>query len=345
MNFASDNWAGALPGVMEAVTRRNSGFAPAYGGDEATASVAGMFREIFETNLEVHFVATGTAANSLAMAALARPGGLVFCSSDAHIHTDEYGATESLTGMKLVPVAGRAGKIDAEGLTAALAQYPHGGRSGPAVALTLTNATECGTVYRPDDIARLAEIAKIREMAVHVDGARFANAVAATGASPAELTWKVGVDVMSFGGTKNGCLGAEAIVVFTHGLLPHLPVIRQRAGQVMSKARFVAAQFEGYFADGAWLGAARHANEMARRLAEGIRARTSTTNGARLAWDSEANEVFAILPRTTIQRLRQEGAVFHEWPAQGLGPSEDCVRLVTSFATSEAEIYRFVSLI
>src|SRR5690606_27431476 len=199
--------------------------------------------------------------------------------------------------------------------------------------------------YRPQEIAALAEIAKIREMAVHLDGARFANAVAATGASPAELTWKSGVDIMSFGGTKNGCLGAEAIIVFSHGLVPDLPLIRQRAGQVMSKARFVAAQFEGYFADGAWLRAARHANEMARRLAEGIRARTSTTNSARLAWDSEANEVFAILPRATIRRLREEGAMFHEWPAHGVGPGEDCVRLVTSFATSEAEVYRFVSLI
>ena len=178
-------------------------------------------------------------------------------------------------------------------------------------------------------------------MAVHMDGARFANAVAATGAMPAELTWKAGVEIMSFGGTKNGCLGAEAIVLFQPGRFPDLPVLRQRAGHVASKARFVAAQFEGYFEDGGWLATAAHANAMAARLTEGIR----RSNLARLAWESRANEVFPVLGRETIARLQQAGATFHEWPADGIGPGEDCVRLVTSFATTADEVERFVSLL
>lgn len=341
MNFASDNWTGATDAVMAAVARHNGGPAPAYGNDALSASVTQRFSEIFEREVGVHFVATGTAANSLSMAALARAGGLVFCSSEAHLHNDEYGATEFLTGMKLVTVPAPAGIVTPEALAAALARYPAGGRTGPAVALTLTNATECGTVYRPDAIAALAGLATSRGMAVHVDGARFANAVAATGASPAELTWKAGVDLMSFGGTKNGCLGAEAIVVFEPSRLIDLQPIRQRAGHVVSKARFVAAQFEGYFVDGGWLKTAAHANAMAARLSAGL----AGAQTARLAWDSEANEVFAILPKATIARLREAGAAFHEWPAEGVGADEDCVRLVTSFATTEAAVDQFLALL
>ena len=341
MNFASDNWAGATPAVMAAVARHNVGVAPAYGADELTAAVTRRFSEIFETDVAIHFVATGTAANSLSMAALAQPGGLVFCSADAHLHNDEYNATEFLTGMKLVPVPSPAGIVTSEALAEALARYPAGGRTGPAAVLTLTNATECGTVYSPAQTHALADLAKARGMAVQLDGARFANAVAATGASPAELTWKAGIDMMSFGGTKNGCLGAEAIVVFDPERAGDLQLVRQRAGHVVSKARFVAAQFEGYLADGGWLETARHANAMAARLSGGIR----KSNAARLAWESQANEVFPILPKSTIARLREAGAGFYERPAVGVGADEDCVRLVTSFATSEAEVDRFVGLL
>jgi threonine aldolase len=341
VNFASDNWAGALPAVMDAVVRHNGGQATAYGGDALTAAIARRFSEIFETEVEVHFVATGTAANSLSMAALARPGGLVFCTAQAHVHNDEYNATEFLTGMKLVPMPTPDGLLTPDALADALATYPSGGRTGPAVALTITNATECGTVYGPAEISVLADQAKARDMAVHVDGSRFANAVAATGATPAALTWKAGVDIMSLGGTKSGCVGADAIVVFEPGRFPDIGVIRQRAGHVVSKARFVAAQFEGYFADHAWLVAARHANAMAARLSEGIR----RAPNARLAWDSTANEVFPILPKATVTRLEEAGATLYEWPANGLGASETCVRLVTSFATTEHEVQSFLALL
>ncbi len=303
MNFASDNWAGALPSVIEAVTRHNGGFARAYGGDEVTAAVTRTFREIFETDLDIHFVATGTAANSLSMTALARPGGVVFCSTEAHLHNDEYNATEFLTGMKLWPVAAPAGKMTPDTLNAA--------------------------------------IAKASGMAVHVDGARFGNAVAATRESPAALTWKAGVDIMSFGATKNGAMGAEAILVFNRERAADVQLIRQRAGHVVSKARFVAAQFEGYFAGGAWLAAAGHANLMAARLSAGI----EKSNKARLAWTSTANEIFPVIAKAEVPRLREAGAMFYEWPAEGLAANEECLRLVTSFATTADDVDGFLALL
>ena len=339
MNFASDNWAGALGSVADAVVRGNVGVAPAYGDDAVSAESALTFGRVFEAAPEVHFVATGTAANALSMAALSRPSGQVVVSDVAHLETSEFAATEFLTGMKLLTVPTVDGRIALADLERTLAGPAGGGPSGPMVALSLTNATESGTVYRPDEIAALAGLAHEAGLAVHLDGARFANAVAATGATPAELTWKAGVDIMSFGATKNGAIGAEAILVFTPGLAPDLKVWRHRTGHVVSKARYIAAQFEACFADDAWLVAARHANQMADRLREGLR------GAARLGWQSEANEVFAILPAATAARLRAAGATFYDWPVAGAGSGEVGVRLVTSFATASDEVDRFLALI
>lgn len=343
MNFASDNWAGATPAVMAALTRHNQGFAPAYGGDAVSAAARQRFADIFEREVEVRFTATGTAANALSMAAVARPGGLILCSPDAHLHTDEYGASEFFTqGMKPVPVPSRFGKLSAEALRATLAAFPEGSRGRPVV-LSLTEATEAGTLYSAAEIAGLAAIAHERGLLVHLDGARFANAVAGLATSPAALTWQAGVDLMSFGGTKNGCWAAEAIVVFEPGRFRDLEVLKSRAGHTFSKARFVAAQFLGYLEDGNWLRTAAHANAMARRLADDL-----AGNGkARLGWPVEANEVFAVLPRAGSARLRAAGALFHPWPdsATPTGPDEELVRLVTSWATTEAEVDRFVGLL
>ncbi|HQZ12406.1 MAG TPA: beta-eliminating lyase-related protein [Devosia sp.] len=336
MNFTSDNWAGATAAVMDALQRANGGFAPAYGNDPLTASVTRRFSEIFEREVEVHFIATGTGANAVCMAATARPGGLVFCSAEAHIHSDEYNAAEFFTGMKLMPLASDNGLLIPETLEAAVAKVA---RSGPPTTLSLTNASELGTVYRPDRIAALGAIAKARGMLVHIDGARFGNAVAATGASPAELTWKSGADLMSFGGTKNGCFGAEAIIVFEPGRFPDIGILRQRAGHGMSKTRFMAAQFEGYFADGAWLKTAAHANRMTARLADGI----AKSNAARLPFRGEANELFPIVSNATAARLRAAGAAFHTW--EELPGDEQIIRLVTSFATPEADVERFLALL
>jgi threonine aldolase len=323
---------------MEAVQRANGGLAPAYGGDETTARVTRTFSEIFERDVEIHFMATGTGANAVCMAATARPSGIALCTAEAHIHTDELNATEFFTGMKLLPLPSDTALMVPATLEAALAKLSQG-RFGPPATLSLTNATEHGTVYRPDRVVALSAIAKARGMVVHVDGARFGNAVAATGASPAELTWKSGVDLMSFGGTKNGCFGAEAIIVFEPGRFPDLVNLRQRAGHGMSKTRFIAAQFEGYFADGGWLKTAAHANLMAQRLAAGI----AKSSSASLPWRGEANEVFPIISKATAARLRAAGAVFHTW--EELPSGDEMVRLVTSFETTADEVDRFVALL
>jgi threonine aldolase len=329
---------------MAAVGRHKDGFSPAYGADPLTAAVTRKFCEIFETEVAVYFVGSGTAANALSMAAGARPGGLIFCSADAHLYNDEMGASEFLSGgMKLIPLAAEHGLIEPETLAAGLARFPEYGRTGVPAILSLTQASELGTLYGVEQVRALSDTARGRGMAVHMDGARFANAVAALDVTPAEITWKAGIDIMSFGGTKNGCWAADAIMVFSPERFGDIATIRQRTGHTMSKARFVAAQFEGYFEDGAWLTTARHANGMARRLAEGIRA----SGTARLGWEPQANEVFAVLPRGVISALRAKGAMFYEWPAEGveLSPDEELVRLVTSFATTGEEVDRFLSLL
>ena len=344
MIFASDNWPGATPEVMASLARHNDGFAVAYGGDDVTATVTKAFATVFEREVEVLFTATGTASNALSMAAVARPGGLILCSTDAHLRNDEFGASEFFTqGMKTVQVPARFGKIDPAGLAATLGQYPKGNRIGRPTVLSLTEATECGTLYSASEIKALASLARDAGMVVHMDGARFANAVAGLGVRPAELTWRAGVDLMSFGGTKNGCWAAEAIVVFEPGRWPDLPILRARAGHTFSKSRFVAAQFEGYLAEGNWLKTARHANEMAKRLADDI----ASSGRGRLAWPAGANEVFAVLKSATAARLRAAGAAFHPWSVDGVevGGDEEMVRLVTSFATSRRDVDRFVGML
>jgi len=347
VNFASDNWAGATPEVMAALNRANEGFAPAYGGDALTAKVKGLFAEVFEHEVEVWFVGTGTAANSMGLSGLTRPGGVVFAGAEAHVNSDESNAFEFQSGgMKIVGLPSPDGRLAGADLAAALTRHPEGGRTVP-VALSLTNATEWGTVYAPAQVAELAAIARARGLKVHVDGARFGNAVAATGATPAELTWKAGVDLMSFGATKNGAWAAEAIVSFRPGLFEGMEQRRQRAGHVFSKARFVAAQFEGYLSDGAWLKRAGHANAMAERLRVGLR----RSNRARLAWESHINEVFAVVPAEVLAAVRAAGGSMHEWPAETAaedrrpGAGEVMVRMVTSWATSGDEVEGVLGLV
>lgn len=341
VNFASDNWAGVTPEVMAALARANEGFAKAYGEDALTGSVTRRFAEVFEHEVEVWFTATGTAANSLSLAAAGRPGGVVFCSDEAHIHSDESGATEFQSGgMKLMPIAGTHGVVAPADLAAALAKHPPGWRSLP-VALSLTNVNESGMVYGPAEIAALSAVARSRGVAVHIDGARFANAVAATGATPAELTWKAGVDFMSFGGTKNGCWAAEAIVVFSPDRLRDLAERRQRAGHTFSKSRFIAAQFEAYLENDNWLRWAGHANGMADRLRAGIR----QSGKGRLAWENAANEVFAVIGKGALERVLAAGGMAYHWPGAEVATDEVLVRLVTSWATRADEVERFLGML
>lgn len=348
MFFSSDNWAGAHPDVADALGRAAGGFDPAYGNGAFDKRAAARFSEIFETEVAVFFVATGTAANALSLAFHTKPGGMTFCHREAHIMEDECGAPEHLgDGGRLHGIEGPLAKIEVGRLAAALERfYPIFVHSGRPTAISITQATEQGTVYELDEIAAIGALARQRDLAFHMDGARFANALVSLGTTPAEMTWKRGVDVLSFGGTKNGCWCAEAVVLFDPGKADEMAFLRKRAAQLFSKSRFVAAQFEAHFADGLWLETAAHANAMARRLADAFEAAPA----ARLAWQPRANEVFAVLDRAVAERAMAAGAAFFDWPlprgfAEPLAPHEQLYRFVTSFATTPADVDTFAALI
>lgn len=346
MIFASDNWAGADDAIIVALAKAARDGGPAYGADALTRSVEQRFAEVFEHEVTVFFVATGTAANALALSTYARPGGVVLAHREAHIATDEAGATEFLGGMKIVGLEGPFGKIGQVALAAALDRFPHGSvHHGRPVAVSLTQITEFGAVYRPDEIAGIAEAAHGREAAVHLDGARIAGAIASLGVAPADVTWRAGVDVMSFGGTKNGCIAADAVIFFDRSKAEDFAFLRQRTGHGFSKNWFVAAQFAAYLQGGRWLNLAGHANAMARQLAAAIR----RSGRARLALEPDANEVFAVIQEAADAALKTAGATYHEWPGEGLGVApgadERVVRLVTSFQTTAGEIDRFSRLL
>lgn len=339
MYFASDNWAGAHPDIARNLVTRSTGFVPAYGASDLDREVEAKFSEIFEREVAVFFVGTGTAANSLALTAFDRPGGVTFCHREAHVVADECGAPEYfMGGSRLHAVDGSLGRIDTDRLKDAIARFPpefvHAGR--PA-AVTITQASEVGTVYAPEDIAAISAICKEHGIALHMDGARFANALVSLDISPAEMTWKRGVDVLSFGGTKNGCWCAEAVVFFDPEKARDFPFVRKRGAHLFSKSRFIAAQFEAYFADDLWLETARHANAMAARLAGHF---TASPN-ARLGWKPGANEVFPILAKGLADELKEKGAVFYAWPTPAgldVGADETLCRFVTSFATTQSEV-------
>jgi threonine aldolase len=344
MFFASDNWAGAHPAIAAHLSANAGGFSTAYGDGALDRAVYQRFSEIFEREVAVFFVATGTAANSLSLTAYNKPGGISFCHRESHVIEDECGAPEYFSGgSRLNAVDGPLGKIDPANLEKALdrltPEFVHAGRP---MAVSITQSTEVGTVYSLDDIEAISGIAKRHSVPLHLDGARFANAMVALNTTPAEMTWKRGVDIVSFGGTKNGCWCAEAVVLFDLDKARELAFLRKRAAQLFSKSRFIAAQFDAYFQNDLWLDTARHANAMASRLAKAIKA----SKTARLAWAPEANEVFAIIKRDDAERLQSSGAAFYDWhlPAgfsKPIGEDEALYRFVTSFATTVEEIDRF----
>ncbi|MFB2550179.1 threonine aldolase family protein [Ensifer soli] len=344
MIFSSDNWAGADPVIAERLAAAASGYQPAYGTGPLDRKVEATFSEIFEREVAIFFVGTGTAANSLALASVNRPGGQVFCHREAHVAVDECGAPEFFsTGSRLVGIDGAFGRMDPAALDAAARRAAAGSvHNGQAMAITLTQATEAGTTYTLDDIATIGAIARDHGLPLHMDGARFANALVHLGTTPAEMTWKRGVDLLSFGATKNGCWCAEALVVFDPAKAAPLHYLRKRSAQLFSKSRFIAAQFDAYFEDGRWLRLAAHANAMAARLADGIAA----ADAARLAWPTGSNEVFAILSQAAAEGLRARGAVFYDWPAPHgvvIGADEVMIRLVTSFAMQPADVDAFIA--
>ncbi|MGE0255005.1 MAG: low specificity L-threonine aldolase [Alphaproteobacteria bacterium] len=341
-NFASDNVAPAAPPVMAALAAANSGPAMPYGNDAWSERLLARLASVFErapAEISVFPVATGTAANALALSLLSPPWGAIYCHPDSHAQVDECGAPEFWTGgAKLVSVDGVHGRIDPAALDAAIAAAtPHGVHNAQPAALTITQASEAGTVYTPDRVAALAAVARRHGLGLHMDGARFANAVASLGCAPADVTWRAGVDVLSLGATKGGAMAAEAVVLFRPERAAEAGFRRKRAGHLWSKARFLAAQLDGWLADGAWLALARDANAHAAALAAGLAA----LPGARLVHPCEANEVFAELPATLATALSGAGHLFYPvGPAAG---GRAVIRLVTAWSTTVAEVEGFLA--
>jgi threonine aldolase len=337
--FTSDNVTPACGPIMAALAAANADAMPSYGGDRYTEELQSMAAAIFETPVAVFPVATGTAANALALAQLCPPFGGVYCHEIAHIATDECGAPEFFTGAKMLGLPSADGKISIPLLEAAIAHAEGMGvhHVKPA-AVSVTQATEWGTVYAPAEVAAIAAVAGAHGMSVHMDGARFANALATLGCSPAEATWKCGVDVLSLGATKNGALCAEAVVFFKPELAADFGRRRKRGGHLWSKMRFLSAQLLAYLKDDLWLANARHANAMAGLLAAGLR----EIAGVSVLQSVDANEVFAALPEDTVARLERERFGFYRWPAE-TAPRTVAIRLVTSFATERGDVAAFLA--
>jgi threonine aldolase len=329
-SFTSDNTAGGAPEIVAAVTAAAAGQAPPYGTDNWTSRARRRFSEIFDRDVDLLPVSTGSAANALSLATLTPPWGGVLCHRESHINNDECGAPEFFTGgAKLIALGGENAKIDADELQAAVHRKVGDVHSVQPFVLSLTQATETGAVYTAAEIGHLAGIAKSAGLRVHMDGARLANALAASGCSPAELTWRAGVDILSFGATKNGAVTADAIIVFDNSVTTELNFRAKRAGQLAAKMRFAAAQLDAYLADNLWLRNAKHANDMTARLAEGLNSVANTS----LAGTPQANIVFCRLPQQVIDGLLHEGYGFYHGRWQ-----PGVVRFVTSFATTTHDV-------
>ena len=312
-HFASDNYAGICPEALAALLAANDGHVRSYGDDEWTLRVADRLREVFETDCDVYFVFNGTAANSLALAALCQSYHSVICHQLAHVETDECGAPQFFSnGARLLAVAGEHGKLTPAAITEVVTRRSDIHYPKPKV-VTLTQASEVGTVYRPDELRSITGTARELGLRVHMDGARFANAVAALGVAPADLTWRAGVDVLCFGGTKMGLSVGEAVVFFDRRLADDFAYRCKQAGQLASKMRFLSAPWLGILEKDAWLRHAAHANAMARRLARGL----ADVAGLQMLFPVDANGVFVHLPALVEQGLRARGWLFYTFIGAG----------------------------
>jgi len=338
MKLASDNTSGVCPEVLAALNDEAARFGAAYGNDPTSAKLTDVLGEVFERPVQVVPVATGTAANSLALAAINPPWGGVACHPEAHIAVDELSAPTLIGGgLTLIPTAGEDGRISLEALAELARRRDSSVHAVPLTSLSLTQSTEVGTNYQPDQIEALCGEARRLGMTVHMDGARFANAVAATNSSPADLTWRSGVDVLCLGATKGGALGAEAVVVFQPEVAEHLDRHRKRTGHLLSKQRMVSAQMLGWLQNDTWLRYASHANGLATRLAEGL-----TDLGFELLHQVESNMVFVVISPEQAQDWWAAGAEFYVQPTET--PRRLMARFVTSWSSTDADIESFLKV-
>ncbi len=349
MQFGSDNQAGASLQVLETVTNANAGFTHGYGDDQWCARATEALTEVFGCELEVFFVATGTAANSLALSCLVHPWETILCHHHAHILLDESTAPEFFSGgARLIPISHHAGKLEPRHLEqffeADSPEIPH---TPSAKALSITQSNEAGLVYTPEQTTALCALAHDHNLHVHMDGARFANGVAALSCAPADISCKAGVDVLTLGATKCGALAAEAVIFFNRDLAESFIHRRKRSGHLVSKGRLFGAQFVGWLENNHWLDLAGHANRQAQQLAKIL----TSFPDIHQVWPCQANEVFLIMPRQLAETLYSAGAEFYQWPSSALpGGRVPCdntifVRLVTSFATSDKHISTFCDTI
>jgi threonine aldolase len=326
LRFLSDNTSTTCPEILEALQAANRGLAAPYGEDEWTARLDGALSAFFGTEVRAFAVLTGTAANALALATLSPPYGAIFAHDEAHIANDECGAPGFFSGgAQLALLPGEHGRLSPETLGVALSRPVDLHRVQPA-ALSLTQATELGTTYRPDEVARLAALAHERGLRVHMDGARLANALVFLGCHPGDITWRAGVEVLSFGATKNGALGAEAVVFFDRSLVRDFELRRKRAGHLLSKSRYVAAQLLAYVESGVWKRNAERTNAQARRIGQAA--------GAALLHPVEANEVFVSLGVPRRRALREAGFEFYDLGAESAGAA----RFVVSWDQPAADV-------
>lgn len=331
LQFASDNTSGICPEAMQALVAVDVGFAASYGNDHATQQACDRIRELFEADAEVFFVFNGTAANSIALASLCQSYQAVICSDTAHVETDECGAPEFFSnGSKLLSAPHRQGKLTSAGVLEVITRRTDVHYPRPKV-VTLTQSTEMGTLYQKGEISGISRVAQEHGLKVHMDGARFANAVAALGVAPADITWRAGVDVLCFGGTKMGLPIGEAIVFFDRRLGEEFAYRCKQAGQLASKMRYLSAPWLAMLTDGVWLRHAGHANAMAHRLTEKVAA----IAGAELLLPTEANGVFVNLPEAAITRLKAMGWTFYTFIGGG-------ARFMCSWATTEAAVDHLV---
>jgi threonine aldolase len=333
-SFASDNNAGVHPDILKAISAANQGHVVGYGDDAYTHSAQAPFKKELGEDIEVFFVFNGTAANCLSLKALTNSFHAVICAEGAHIYVDECGAPEKFTGCKLVPIPAKNGKLTVEAVQSAYRGVGDEHHVQPRV-ISITQATEVGTVYRPNEIHALADFAHSHEMFLHVDGARIANAVAAQGVNLRQATRDVGIDVLSFGATKNGALGAEAVVFFNPELAANFKFYRKQGMQLASKMRFVSAQFQALFAGDLWLQNARHANRMAQLLKREI----SRIPQVKIIYNVEANGVFAQIPRKAIAKL-QKRYFFYVW-----NEAQSVVRWMCSWDTSADDVKQFAEFV
>ena len=336
VKFASDNVAGACPEVLEAIIKANDGDSTPYGNDQISTELQDKFSEIFEKEVIIFPTASGTAANALALSTMTPSFGNIYCHKLSHINVDECGAPEFYTGgAKLVTLKGDNGKITAEELNKSISGKGIVHHTQPS-SVSITQLCETGEAYKLDEIKKISEIAHNQKLNMHMDGARFANALVSLDCSPAEMTWKSGIDVLSFGATKNGCLAAEAIIFFKPELVGNLPFLMKRAGHLLSKMSFVSAQLEAYLSNEVWLKNAKHANAMGKKLSEGL----DKHKDIKLAYPTDANEIFVKMPKQVIDQLNSAGYTINDDEWDG-----NAVRLVTAWNTDSSDIDIFLNYI